>query len=116
MLLIDENLSYKLAARIRDTFTGTVAVSKIDALGEGAPDQAVWDYAKHHHLAILTKDRDFVEYWSRLGPPPKVIHIKIGNSRLAAIEGFINNNRSAINQFLTQKNSGLLTLSPYDQS
>ena len=114
MMLIDENLSYKLAARIRNTFKGTVAVSKIEALGEGAPDQNVWDYAKRHRLAILTKDQDFVEYWARLGPPPKVIHIKMGNSRLAKIESLINDNRVVINQFLTQENSGLPTLCPHD--
>lgn len=53
MLLIDENLSYKLAARINGQFPGVVAVSRVEALGEGAPDQNVWDYAKHHNLVCL---------------------------------------------------------------
>lgn len=110
MLLIDENLSYKLAARISNRFMGVVAVSRVEALGEGASDQSVWDYARHNGLAIVSKDWDFVDYWSRLGPPPKVIHIQIGNARLAAVQSLIMDNQDRINQFLAKENSGLLCL------
>ncbi|WP_422135457.1 DUF5615 family PIN-like protein [Endozoicomonas sp. ALD040] len=110
MILIDENLSYKLAARIEADYKGTQAVSRVESLGEGAPDRLVWEYAKAHNKAILTKDKDFVDFWSRFGPPPKVIHIKIGNARLPALESLISNNRSRINQFLTETNDGLLTI------
>ena len=110
MILIDENLSYKLAARIHSDFEGSIAVSKAPELGEGAPDQRVWDYAKDHGLALLTKDKDFVDYWSRFGPPPKVIRIEIGNARLSAIEALIRNNKTIIHNFLLEKNSGLLLL------
>ncbi|MGO0308726.1 DUF5615 family PIN-like protein [Endozoicomonas acroporae] len=110
MLLFDENLSYKLARMVSKPFRGAVAVSRVATLGEGASDQSVWDYAKHQDLAIVTKDRDFVDYWSRLGPPPKVIHIQIGNARLAAVQSLIMDNQDCINQFLAEENSGLLCL------
>ncbi len=40
MILIDENLSYKLAARIEADYKGAQAVSRIESLGEGAPGSA----------------------------------------------------------------------------
>ncbi|MGI9282254.1 MAG: DUF5615 family PIN-like protein [Endozoicomonas sp.] len=110
MFLIDENLSYKLAARLEDDFMGIEAVSKVTSLGEGSSDEQVWKYAKNHQLAILTRDKDFVDYWSRLGPPPKVIHLIITNSRLSAIESLIKQNRILIHQFLSENNNGLLRI------
>lgn len=110
MLLIDENLSYKLAERVSNDFKAIAAVSKVSSLGEGASDPKVWEYAKNNNLALLTKDKDFVDFWKRYGPPPKVIRLDIGNSRLQAVEALIRKNKAEILKFLSDTNSGLLLL------
>jgi len=45
-------------------------------------DSEIWHYAKEHHLTIITKDADF-SHWILLDtPPPRVIHIKLGNMKI----------------------------------
>lgn len=109
MLLIDENLSYRLVAKLTSDFPGTVAVAKESTLGEGVSDRKVWEYAKSNNLAILTKDKDFVDYWKRYGPPPKVIRLKIGNNRLSNIESLMKKYKSTIFHFINGSD-GLLLL------
>ena len=42
-------------------------------------DAKIWDYAKHHDLTIITKDSDFSSRILLSDPPPKVIHVRLGN-------------------------------------
>ena len=72
MLLLDENLSYKLVSRLMHEFSDVQAVVKVKYLGEGTSDERVWGYAKVNNLILITKDKDFVDYWKRFGPPPKI--------------------------------------------
>ena len=109
MLLLDENLSYKLVNKLVGDFPKTQAVVSVLSLGEGTEDQRVWDYAKTNSLALVTKDKDFVDYWKRFGPPPKVIKIEIGNCRISAIELLLKNNKEQIANFLANA-EGLLVL------
>lgn len=108
MILIDENLSYKLAARLDGLFPGIKAVTKTKALGEGTKDKKVWSYAKENHLAILTVDKDFEEFYRRFGPPPKVIRLMVGNERVTATEILIKNNATQIKQFFNSETGFLL--------
>jgi predicted nuclease of predicted toxin-antitoxin system len=45
-------------------------------------DEQIWDYGKVNNLTIITKDADFSHKIIFKEPPPKVIHIKIGNMKL----------------------------------
>jgi predicted nuclease of predicted toxin-antitoxin system len=65
-LLIDENLSRKLVARLSDLFPDSTHVTEV-ALEE-SPDAAVWEHAKANEFAILTADADFFELATTLGP------------------------------------------------
>jgi predicted nuclease of predicted toxin-antitoxin system len=73
-LLIDENLSRRLVARLADLFPDSIHVTEV-ALAE-SPDAAVWEYAKVNGFAILTTDADFFELATTLGPPPKVLWLR----------------------------------------
>lgn len=42
-------------------------------------DALIWNYAKEHNLTIITKDSDFSSRILLSEPPPKVIHIRLGN-------------------------------------
>jgi predicted nuclease of predicted toxin-antitoxin system len=58
-LIIDENLSRRLVARLADLFPGSIHVT--DVALEQSPDASVWEYAKANGFTILTADAD--------GPP-----------------------------------------------
>ena len=42
-------------------------------------DTLIWDYARDEGLTIITKDSDFSSRILLGGPPPKVIHVRLGN-------------------------------------
>jgi predicted nuclease of predicted toxin-antitoxin system len=45
-------------------------------------DSQIWQYAKDYELTIVTKDADFSELALVSDPPPRVIHIKLGNMKM----------------------------------
>ena len=45
-------------------------------------DQAIWEYAKAEGLTIISKDSDFSSRILLSEPPPKVIHIRLGNMNM----------------------------------
>lgn len=52
-------------------------------------DSRIWEYARENELTIVTKDADFSQRIMLTTPPPKVIHIRVGNMRLHELEAFI---------------------------
>ncbi len=53
------------------------------------PDAAIWQYAKEHGLIIVSKDTDFSDWVMLSDPPPKVIHLRIGNMRMRDLFAFL---------------------------
>jgi predicted nuclease of predicted toxin-antitoxin system len=45
-------------------------------------DQKIWEYAIENNLTIISKDSDFSQRILLQSPPPRVIHLKIGNLKL----------------------------------
>jgi predicted nuclease of predicted toxin-antitoxin system len=46
-------------------------------------DSQVWAYARQHSLTIITKDADFSDRVLTSQPPPRVIHVKLGNMNMS---------------------------------
>lgn len=46
-------------------------------------DTDIWELARKDDLTIVSKDADFYQRILHAQPPPKVVHIKCGNMRLA---------------------------------
>lgn len=76
-LLLDENLSARLAVRLADVYPGSQHVSEV-GLGS-SDDAAVWDHARAQGFAIVSKDSDFHQRSFVFGAPPKVIWLRLGN-------------------------------------
>ena len=108
MLLLDENLSPRLIARVENYFPGSLHV--LHAGLDNSPDQEIWDFAKRKAFAVVTKDRDFLTLLEKNGPPPKVLHLSLGNVRVSAIEKTLLENEQQIKQFLQDRDTGLLTI------
>ena len=70
-LLLDENLSRRLASALEPLYPGSAHVCEFGL--ERAGDEAVWRHAREHGFAIVTKDADFAERSLAEGPPPKVV-------------------------------------------
>ncbi len=45
-------------------------------------DSEIWKYAKENSLTIVTKDADFSDFVLMSEPPPRVIHVKLGNMKI----------------------------------
>jgi predicted nuclease of predicted toxin-antitoxin system len=84
---LDNHLSPALARWIE----GAVGVSCLQVRDLGlarATDREIFDAARDAARIVMTKDRDFAELVARLGPPPRVILLTMGNTstkRLAEI-------------------------------
>jgi predicted nuclease of predicted toxin-antitoxin system len=96
-LLLDENLSYKLCARLGDLFPGSSQV-RLAGLAE-ADDRAIWHYASANGFVIVSLDADFAEWAALLGPPPKVIWLRCGNQSTEIIENLLRRHADVIAAF-----------------
>ncbi|GAA4457819.1 hypothetical protein GCM10023189_29130 [Nibrella saemangeumensis] len=61
-----------------------------------ASDTEIWNYARNNNLTIVTKDRDYSDRMLLASPPPRVIHLKIGNMKMREFYTFIGDNWSSI--------------------
>jgi predicted nuclease of predicted toxin-antitoxin system len=108
MLLLDNNLSPKLCRQLDIVYPGIQHVENVGL--EDAPDNEVWDYAKSHNLAIVTKDSDFNQRVQLYGHPPKVIWLRCGNATTAYILNLISSSEKEIRNFLKNHSSGILEI------
>ena len=74
--LIDVNLPEKFALWHGKAFT------HVRALDDEMSDEAIWEYAKTRDLIVVTKDADFSNRLMRDGPPPSIVHVRVGNMRI----------------------------------
>lgn len=76
---IDANLSPAIAKWLSD-HTGFIVKSAYSLNLRGLSDPVVFQMAKQSgKVIIISKDADFADLVNRLGSPPKLINIKIGN-------------------------------------
>jgi predicted nuclease of predicted toxin-antitoxin system len=70
-LLLDENVSWRLATYLRPHFEAVLHVRDIGL--DESPDTSIWRYARQHGYDLLTKDDDFVRLVLAEGFPPRVV-------------------------------------------
>jgi predicted nuclease of predicted toxin-antitoxin system len=52
-------------------------------------DARIWDHARANDLVIVSKDADFSDRVILAEPPPRVIHVRVGNMKMREFHGFI---------------------------
>ena len=82
--LIDINLPYYISLWNTDEY-----IHQRD-LDPQASDATIWQYAKLRKLKIITKDRDYSDRILLSSPPPRIIHLRIGNLKLRDFYLFLN--------------------------
>jgi predicted nuclease of predicted toxin-antitoxin system len=108
-LLFDANLSPALVARLRAEYPGSTHVRDIGL--RAAMDVQIWEYAKAHGFAIVSKDTDFRERSFVEGFPPKVIWLDVGNAGTTLIVALLQSERARVEQFDASNDASLLILS-----
>jgi predicted nuclease of predicted toxin-antitoxin system len=107
-LLLDQNLSYRLLARLEAIFPGS---SQIHRLGmEHADDITIWRFAQENGFSIVTKDSDFYERSLVRGFPPQVIWLKCGNVSTRQLEELLLRSADAISSFLQECKAACLEI------
>lgn len=106
--LFDQNLSRRLKQLLQDIYPDSFHVQDIGL--ESNPDINVWEHAGSENLIIVTKDFDFVELSERLGHPPKVIRLSLGNAPTASVVSLLRNSYEEISAFCDDETRSLLTL------
>lgn len=81
--LIDANLPRRLSIWMSEEFEWVVDHD------DTWTDSQVWEYARENDLIIVTKDTDFSDRIMLSVPPPRVIHLKIGNLRISELREFL---------------------------
>jgi predicted nuclease of predicted toxin-antitoxin system len=107
-LLLDENLSPRLVESLRDLYPGSEHVHNLN-LG-GANDSEVWDYAKLHGFAIVSKDSDFAARSVLESDPPKIIWVRLGNCSTEDMERLMRSAHEMIRRFLEEDEETCLLL------
>lgn len=74
--LFDENVPSRLSIVLSKPL-----LDARDAVGAGASDRKVWDFAKRNECTIVSKDADFSDLVLASEPPPWVVHLRFGNLR-----------------------------------
>lgn len=105
-LLFDQNLSFRLCTVLADVFPGS---SQVHLLGlEGADDRTLWDHARVDGYTIVSQDSDFAELAAILGPPPKVVWLRLGNQPTAAIASHLRRRKDLIAGFVADETAACL--------
>ncbi len=90
MILLDAHLSPELAPWIATQLR--IECIHLRDLGlRDAEDETVFARARSMKAVVMTKDSDFVELVSRLGPPPQVIWLTCGNTSNASLRLLLRN-------------------------
>jgi predicted nuclease of predicted toxin-antitoxin system len=74
--LLDENLPHRLK------FTPSLPVTHATDLAASPTDTLLWEHARQHRLAIVSKDADFSDRIMLSAPPPWIVRLAFGNLRL----------------------------------
>jgi predicted nuclease of predicted toxin-antitoxin system len=84
--IVDVNLPYYFELWNNPRFT------HVKDLNDEWTDDEIWEYSKDNDLIIISKDADFSNRIIVKNPPPKVIHIKVGNLKIQQLHKFLNDN------------------------
>ena len=106
--LFDENLAARLTHELADLYPGSAHIMAL-GLG-GAGDRAIWARAAEEAFVLVTKDEDFHRLSVLLGPPPKVIWIRIGNCATADVARLLRFRADEVRAFAEQTEAAFLEL------
>lgn len=106
-LLLDANISWRLATKLKSHFTDCAHVDKI-GLPIPVKDSEIWSFALENEFIIVTNDEDFLNFSNLKGFPPKVVLLRTGNQGSNYIETLLIKHKEAIAALEVSEEYGLL--------
>jgi len=107
-LLFDENLSFKLRAKMQDAFPGSKHVRDLGL--EQAEDIEIWEFSKNKNFVIVTKDADFNDLSVMWGYPPYIVWLRTGNTRVRQIESILRAYQERIEKSVSEGKYGIVEI------
>lgn len=108
-LLLDENVSWRLAAYLRPHCEVVLHVRDVGL--DESPDTSIWRYARQHGYDLLTKDEDFVRLLVAEGFPPRVVALQNAQVPVKTLAEFLLARLPQLEAFLVgQTEFGMLQL------
>ena len=107
-LLFDENLASRLTHDLVDLYPDSAHVLSLGLAG--ASDRDIWNRAATEGFVLVTKDEDFHRLSVLIGPPPKVIWIRLGNCATADIARLLRFRADEVRAFTRQTEAAFLAL------
>lgn len=105
-LLFDQNLSYRLVAKVSEIFPDSTHVAALSL--DHASDFEVWEYAKNNGFVIVTKDSDFNDLTTYHGFPPHVIWLRAGNSSVDKNTEILHKYAEQIKAIISANETGII--------
>jgi predicted nuclease of predicted toxin-antitoxin system len=96
---LDSHLSPSLATWIGEEFSEPCVQVRELGLAR-APDREIFTAARLEARVFITKDSDFVELVSRLGPPPGIILLTCGNTSTSYVQTLLKGQLAAALQLI----------------
>ena len=107
-LLFDQNLSFKLCARLADVFPDSNQARLLNL--DQADDRVLWQHARANGFALVSQDADFADMAALYGPPPKVLWLRCGNHPTEVIEQLLRDHAEAIRAFEQDNDAACLEI------
>ncbi|MGI4735635.1 MAG: DUF5615 family PIN-like protein [Janthinobacterium lividum] len=108
-LLLDENVSWRLAPYLRPYCVALLHVRDIGL--DESPDTSIWRYARQHGYDLLTKDDDFVRLVVAEGFPPRVVGLQNAQVPVKMLAEFLLARLPQLEVFLSKQTEfGMLQL------
>lgn len=107
-LLFDQNLSCQLVAPLQDVYPQSAHVRLAGMADQ--EDLAIWEYARTNDFVIVTKDADYLAIGARLGHPPKVVRIGLGNCLTAVVADLLRAHRDDLLRFNQDERGAFIEL------
>mgnify|MGYP006298591209 CR=1 FL=1 len=106
-LLLDENISYRVAKRLSDIFE----IAHVNQFNlSQSKDTEIWNFAKSKEYIIVTCDSDFNDFSVIKGFPPKVIWLRIGNTSTNNIVTLLKGKKHLIKAFHADEKNGIFII------
>jgi len=107
-LLFDENISYRILKKIKETFPESEHVNSIKS--KKLSDIEIFNHAKKNGYLIVTHDEDFVELQLVYGFPPKIIWLRTGNTSTQNIMNKLEETKHDIEALIDNPEIGLIEI------
>ena len=99
-LLFDQNISFRVIQKIAHVYDSALQVVELGL--QNNTDISIWEYAKENDFTIVTFDSDFYDIANIKGHPPKIIWLRIGNTRTEGIAQTLIKKSEHIFEFITK--------------